>query len=226
MIKQYAVIGLGRFGTSVARTLFRLGQEVLAIDTSEERVKYIADEVTHSLVADTTDANVLKNIGIANFDVVIVAIGENVQANIMTTLLLKELGVKYVLVKALNKMQGRVLEKIGADRVVYPERDMGKRVAHNLVAPNMVDYIELAQGFRISEFMAYKDMFGKSLRTLNLRFKYNLNVLLIKRAGGELISSPGPDDIIQMGDMLVLAGEKEALDNFERHQDQLKKQIK
>jgi trk system potassium uptake protein TrkA len=226
MIKQYAVIGLGRFGTSVARTLFRLGQEVLAIDTSEERVKYIADEVTHSLVADTTDANVLKNIGITNFDVVIVAIGENVQANIMTTLLLKELGVKYVLVKALNKMQGRVLEKIGADRVVYPERDMGKRVAHNLVAPNMVDYIELAQGFRISEFMAYKDMFGKSLRALNLRFKYNLNVLLIKRAGGELISSPGPDDIIQMGDMLVLAGEKEALDNFERHQDQLKKQIK
>lgn len=216
MSKQYAVIGLGRFGTSVARTLFKLGQEVLAIDTDEDRLRYVAEEVTHTLLADTTDASVLKSIGITNFDVVIVAIGENVQANIMTTLLLKELGVPYVVAKALNKMQGRVLEKVGADRVVYPERDMGKRVAHNLVAPNLVDYIELSAGFRICEIIAQKDMDGRSLKDLNIRAKFNVNVILIKRVSGEVLFSPGPDDVIRMGDVLVLAGEKEALNRLEQ----------
>lgn len=216
MVKQYAVIGLGRFGTSVARTLFKLGQEVLAIDVSEERVKYIADEVTHTLLADTTDINVLKNIGIKNFDVVVVGIGENVQANIMTVLLLKELGVPYVVAKAMNKMQGRVLEKVGADRVVFPERDMGKRVAHNLVSSNLVDYIELTQEFRISEVIAQKDMFGKNLKSLNFRSRYNVNVILIKRASGEVLFSPGADDLVQMGDILVLAGDKKSLDRLEQ----------
>lgn len=216
MARQYAVIGLGRFGTSVARTLYSLGQEVLAIDTSEERLKKLADEVTHTLLADTTDVNVLKNIGITNFDVVIVAIGENIQANIMTTLLLKELGVKYVVAKALTKMQGRVLEKVGADRVVYPERDMGKRVAHNLVAANLVDYIELAEGFRIIEVVALKEMVGKTLQNLNFRAKYGVNVLLIKRTSGETIFSPVAQDQIQEGDILVMAGEKNALNKFEQ----------
>ncbi len=219
MPKQYAVIGLGRFGTSIARTLYNLGQEVLAIDTSEERLKYVVDEVTHSVLADTTDASVLKNIGIANFDVVIVAIGENVQANIMTTLLLKELGVKYVVAKALTKMQGRVLEKVGADRVVFPERDMGKRVAHNLVATNLVDYIELAQGFRIIEVVASKEMIGKTLQHLNLRAKHGVNILLIKRASGEAIFSPGAEDQVQTGDILVMAGEKAVLNKFEQKLD-------
>ncbi|MGE5606393.1 MAG: potassium channel family protein [Bacteroidota bacterium] len=216
MARQYAVIGLGRFGTSVARTLYSLGQEVLAIDTSEERLKKLADDVTHTLLADTTDVNVLKNIGITNFDVVIVAIGENIQANIMTTLLLKELGVKYVVAKALTKMQGRVLEKVGADRVVYPERDMGKRVAHNLVAANLVDYIELAEGFRIIEVVALKEMVGKTLQNLNFRAKYGVNVLLIKRTSGETIFSPGAQDQIQEADILVMAGEKNALNKFEQ----------
>jgi trk system potassium uptake protein TrkA len=216
MQKQYAVIGLGRFGTSVARTLFKLGQEVLAIDMDEDRVRYVAEEVTHTLLADTTDANTLKSIGIANFDVVIVAIGENVQANIMTTLLLKEQGVPFVVAKALNKMQGRVLEKIGADRVVYPERDMGKRIAHNLVAPNLVDYIELSAGFRICEIIAQKEMAGKSLKDLELRHKFNVNVILIKKATGEIVFTPNGQDIIQVGDVLVLAGEKEALDKLEQ----------
>lgn len=216
MAKQYAVIGLGRFGTSVARTLYKLGQEVLAIDTSEDRLRYLADEVTHTLLADSTDANVLKNIGIKNFDVVVVAIGENVQANIMTVLLLKELGVPYVVAKALNKMQGRVLEKVGADRVVYPERDMGKRVAHNLVSSNLIDYIELTQEFRISEILAKKEMFGKSLKSINFRSKYNVNVVLIKRASGEILFSPGADDIIEVGDVLVLAGDRNSLDRLEQ----------
>jgi trk system potassium uptake protein TrkA len=216
MAKQYVVIGLGHFGTSVARTLWKLGQEVLAIDTSEERLKYISDQVTHTLLADTTDMNVLNNIGIKNFDVAIVAIGGDVEANIMTTLLLKEIGVPYIVSKALNKMQGRVLEKIGADRVIYPEREMGQRVAHNLVAANLVDYIDLPHGFRIVEVVALKEMFGKNLRALNFRSKYNVNVLLIKRASGSVLFTPGPDDEVLMGDLLVLAGEKEALNLFEK----------
>jgi trk system potassium uptake protein TrkA len=217
MAKQFAVIGLGRFGTSVARTLWKLGQEVLAIDMDEERLRYVSPEVTHTLMADTTDMNVLKSIGIANFDVVIVAIGEmNIQATIITTLLLKELGVPCVVTKALNKMEGRVLEKVGADRVVYPEREMGKRVAHNLVYPNLVDYIELPQGFRISEMIALKEIFGKSVKMLNFRSRYNVNLLLLKRASGEVLFTPGPDDIVQEGDLMVLAGQKDALDQFEK----------
>jgi len=216
MRKQYAVIGLGRFGTSVARTLYSLGQEVLVIDNSEGRLKNLADEVTHSIIGDSTDINVLKNIGINNFDVVIVAIGENVQANIMTTLLLKELGVKHVVAKALTRMQGRVLEKVGADRVVYPERDMGKRVAHNLVTSNLVDYIELAEGVRVIEVVALKEMIGRTLQNLNFRAKHGVNVLLIKRTSGETIFSPGASDQIQEGDIIVIAGEKGAINKFEQ----------
>ena len=216
MSKQYAVIGLGRFGTSVARNLFKLGQEVLVIDTDEERLRYVSEEVTHTLLADTTDVNVLKNIGIKNFDVVVVAIGENVQSNIMTVLLLKELGVKYVVAKALNKMQGRVLEKIGADRVVYPERDMGKRIAHNLVSANLVDFIELTQELRISEVIAQREMDGKSLKALNMRSRYNVNVILIKRVDGEVVLSPGAEDVIRHGDVMLLVGEKNAMDKLEQ----------
>ena len=216
MPKQYAVIGLGRFGTSIARTLFKLGQEVLVIDTDEERLRYVSEEVTHTLLADTTDVNVLKNIGIKNFDVVVVAIGENVQSNIMTVLLLKELGVKYVVAKALNKMQGRVLEKIGADRVVYPERDMGKRIAHNLVSANLVDFIELTQELRISEVIAQREMDGKSLKALNMRSRYNVNVILIKRVSGEVVLSPGAEDVIRHGDVMLLVGEKNAMDKLEQ----------
>lgn len=219
--KQYAVIGLGRFGTSLARTLWKLGQEVLAIDTDEERLKYISEEVTHTIQADSTDKNVLKSIGISNFDVVVVAIGQmNIQATIFTTMLLKELGVKYVVVKALNKIEGRVLERVGADRVVFPEREMGKRVAHELVASktcnNVIDYIELPEGFRITETLAIKDMIGKSLGELNIRINYNVNVILIKRASGEVLFSPGPDDVINVNDILVVAGEQDAVKRFDQ----------
>ncbi|EAX48189.1 TrkA-N domain protein [Thermosinus carboxydivorans Nor1] len=149
--KSFAVIGLGRFGTSVARTLSRLGYEVLAIDTEEERVQQVADEVTHTYIADTTDENSLKALGIRNFDVVVVAIGEDIQANVLTTLLLKDLGVKYIVAKARNELHGKMLAKIGADRVVYPERDMGQRVAHNLVSTNVLDYIELSPDLSLIE---------------------------------------------------------------------------
>ncbi|HEX2954373.1 MAG TPA: TrkA family potassium uptake protein [Bacillota bacterium] len=214
-MKSYLVVGLGRFGTSVARTLTKLGQEVMAVDMNEERIKYISDEVTHAVQADTTDVHVLQSIGARNFDVAIVAIGENTQANIMTTLLLKELGVPFVVAKALNKIQGRVLEKVGADRVVYPERDMGKRVAHNLISNNL-DYMQLAQGYRIEEIKAPTKFNGKNLKDLNLRNRYGLTVLLIRHEKGDLIASPAGDAVIEPGDFLVVLGQDEHLDRLEQ----------
>lgn len=216
MKKQYAVIGLGRFGTSVARQLYDLGQEVLAIDTCEEPLHNVAEGVTHTIAADSTDGNALKKIGIKNFDVVVVAIGENIQASIMTVMLLKELGVPYVVAKAINLMHGKVLEKLGVDRVVYPERDMGKRVAHNLVSANMIDFIELTHELRISEVIAQKEMFGKDLQSLNFRSRYNVNVILIKRISGQILFSPGANDRVEAGDILVLAGETNSLERLEK----------
>ncbi len=216
MRRQFAVIGLGRFGTSVARTLFHLGQEVLAIDISADRLRYVSDEVTSTAIADTTDVGAIKSLGLRNFDVVVVAIGGDIQASIMTTLLLKEQGVPYVVAKALNKMQGRVLEKVGADRVVYPERDMGKRVGHSLVCANLVDYIDIASGYRLEEVLAPRWMHGKTLGQLELRKKHNIMAILIKHPDGTLDFSPGAGSVVDEGDVLVLAGATDDLDKLER----------
>lgn len=134
MRKQFAIIGMGRFGSSIARTLSQLGFEVMAIDFREETVQEISSIVTHAVQADSTDEEALRALGIRNFDVVVVAIGEDIQASILTTLILKEMGIPTVVVKAVNDLHGKVLKKIGADKVVYPERDMGQRVAHHLIS--------------------------------------------------------------------------------------------
>src|SRR3569833_2397583 len=180
MAKQYAVIGLGRFGTSVARTLYEMGYDVLGIDTNEDLIQDAIDLVTHAVTADSTDENALKSIGIRNFDVVVVAIGNDVKNSILTTLILKELGVKYIVVKAQDELHGKVLEKIGADRVVYPERDMGYRVAHNLISPNILDYIELAPDYSILEIHTPNKFVGRSLEQIDIRRKYGCNVMAIK----------------------------------------------
>lgn len=216
MRRQFAVIGLGRFGTSVARTLFHMGQEVMAIDTNEDRLRYVSNEVTSTAIVDTTDVAALKSIGIRNFDVVIVAIGGDVQASIMTTLLLKEQGVPYVVAKALNKMQGRVLEKVGADRVVYPERDMGKRVAHNLVCSNLIDYIDIAAGYRVEEIVAPRWMHGRTLGQMELRRKHGVTAILIRHPDGSIDFSPGAASTVGEGDMVVLAGSVNDLERLER----------
>lgn len=215
-MKSYLVVGLGRFGTSVARTLSKLGQEVLAVDANEERVKSVAPDVTHALQVDATDANALKSLGVRNFHVAVVAIGGDVQANIMTTLLLKEMGVPHVVAKAMNKIQGRVLEKVGADRIVFPERDMGKRVAHNLISANLVDYIELVQGYRIEEIAAPESFVGKNLKELHLRNRMDLTIIVIKHADGTILTSPGGEAVIRTGDNLVVLGKDADLDRMEQ----------
>ncbi|HWR44594.1 TrkA family potassium uptake protein [Sporomusa sp.] len=212
--KQFAVIGLGRFGTSVATTLYTLGYEVLAIDSDEDRIQKFSEEVTHVVQADTTDENSLKALGIRNFDVVVVAIGEDVQANVLTTLLLKDLGVKHIVAKARNELHGKMLSKIGADRVVYPERDMGQRVAHNLVSTNVLEYIELSPDLSIVEITAPKALIGQSLAQANLRVKYEVNVVAIKR-GEDLIVPPQPDEKIKTGDILIFVGQTKGIQKLE-----------
>lgn len=215
MEKQFAVIGLGRFGQSVATTLAQMGQEVLAIDPNEEKVHDMVDVVTHAIQADATDEDALKALGIRNFDVVIVAIGQNIQASILVTVLLKDLGVKYVVVKAQNELHGKVLERIGADKVVFPERDMGLRIAHKLVSTNVLDQIELSPEFSILEVVAPPELTGVTLLKSQLRAKYGITVLAIKR-GPEIVVSPGAQEIILENDVLVVLGENEKLKNIER----------
>ena len=211
---QFAVIGLGRFGTSVAMTLQQLGHEVLAIDADEERVQKISDQVTHVVQADTTDENSLQALGLRNFDAVVVAIGENVQANVATTLLVKEMGVPFIIAKARNALHGKMLEKIGADRVVYPERDMGQRVAHSLISSNVLDYIELSPNLSLVEVTAPGLFVGKSLLQSNMRAIYGVNVVAIKRKE-KLIVPPQPTEVIQESDILIVIGSTDGLQKLE-----------
>lgn len=212
--KQFAIIGMGRFGSSVARTLYELDFEVMGIDENEERINENIQYVTHAVVADTTDERALKELGIRNFDVVVVAIGVDIQASILTVLTLKELGVKKIVAKAQNERHGQVLYKVGADRVVFPERDMGVRVAHNLISANVLDFIELAEDYSVAEVIVSTRMVGKSLRQLDLRALYEVNVIAIK-SGDKFNITPNPDDLIRVGDVLVVIGNNKDLQTFE-----------
>ncbi|WP_018885676.1 potassium channel family protein [Paenibacillus massiliensis] len=213
--KQYAIIGMGRFGSSVAYALSEMGYDVLAIDANEQRIQEVSEMVTHAVSADSTDEEALRALGIRNFDVVVVAIGEDIQASILTTLILKDMGVPVLLVKAKNELHGKVLQKIGADKVIYPERDMGLRVAHHLTSPNILDYIELSQDYSIFEMQAPRFMIGRNLKELDIRAKYGCNVLGIRREK-EMNISPHPEDLIQTGDVLIIVGHKNDLVRLEQ----------
>jgi trk system potassium uptake protein TrkA len=215
MANQYAVIGLGRFGISIAAKLFESGQEVLGVDMNEERVEESHPYVTHSVIADSTDAEALKAIGIRNFDTVVVAIGSDIQASILSVLLVKELGVKNVIAKAINKLHGQVLRKVGADWVVYPERDMGIRVAHHLLSPNVLNFIEISKDHSVEEVKIPSLMVNKTLREINFRAKYNLSVIAI-RNDNEINITPSPDQRIVQGDVLVVIGENKDLERFSK----------
>jgi len=214
MAKQFAVIGLGRFGSSVARTLYELNYEVLGIDENENRIQDNINFLTHAVQANTTDEQVLKSLGIRNFDVVVVAIGEDIQASILTTLILKEMNVPYIVVKAKNELHGKVLQKIGADKVIFPERDMGMRLAHHLISPNILDFIELSDEHSIIEIAVAEHMVGKSLYELNIRAKYGCNVMAIKSSDGINIA-PKAEYRLYSQDVLVVVGANEDIKRFE-----------
>ncbi|MCM3594515.1 TrkA family potassium uptake protein [Metabacillus idriensis] len=215
MKKDFAVIGLGRFGGSICRELSEEGMEVMAIDMDEDKVNEYANIASHAVVGDSTDEAVLKSLGIRNFDHVIVAIGDNIQSSILTTLMLKELGVKFITVKAQNDYHEKILRKIGADQIVHPERDMGRRIAHNLISNNVLDYLELSDEHSIVEIVVNNKLSGNTLIDLDIRAKYGINIVAIKR-GKEIFVTPQADEVIQKDDILIVIGADTDIDRFEK----------
>lgn len=212
--KQFIVIGLGKFGQSVAKTLYQLGYDVLAVDDDEAIVQEISDQVTHAVQMDATDEYSLRTLGIRNFDVAVVSIGTNVQSSIMVTLNLKEAGVKKVIAKGNNEMHAKLLRKIGADRVILPEADMGVRVAHNLVSSNILDFIELSPDYSIVEISVPTQWIGKTIKDLDARAKYGINIMAIK-SDLDINISPVATDVIGANNILVVIGSIEDLAKIE-----------
>ena len=214
-MKSYAVIGLGRFGKEVARQLHSLGCEVLAMDTKSELVQEIANDVTHAVVSDGQDKEVLKALGIREFDCAIIAIGDNLASSVLATMNMKELGVPYVVCKAHDDTHRRVLEKLGADRVVIPEQENAARLARSLSTPNVLDYSELSEDYGILEIPAPDSWQGSTLVELNVRAKLGVNIIAIRREGKVLVS-PAADFRMSSGDILVVLGDSRALEAVQR----------
>lgn len=206
--QQVLIIGLGRFGQSLARALIQEGTEVMAMDRREDAAHEVAQDVTHVMIADSTEENVLREVGLEHFDWVVCAIGGDIQASIMTTLLLKEMGVKQLVAKASTALHGRALAKLGVDRVVYPERDMAQRLVQDLLSPNLTEILHLTVQQSMFEMPAPAKFTGKSLIELGLRERYGLNVLAIRRDGEPQVSPP-PDARILAGDVLLVMGNRE-----------------
>jgi len=204
--KQFAILGLGRFGQSIARTLVDNGCDVLCVDKSVDAVNQMNKYASNVTRADVADIHAMSALGLNNFDVVIIAIGENMEAGIMATLIAKDMGVKTVITKAKNEIQKSILEKVGADRVVLPERDMGIRIATNLITSNIIDFINLSDKFAIAEIEPRKEWVGLSLKKSNIRANYGLNIVAIKRKN-DILVSPKAEEIIEENDILVIIGE-------------------
>ena len=213
--KQCLVIGLGRFGTAVATTLYEMGHEVVAVDTNEENVENVMNRVTHAAVLDATEERALKSIGVADFDVVVVGIGSDVQAAILATMNAKSLGAPYVVTKAIDEMARRVLERIGADLVIRPEHDSGVRIARQISNPNIVDTLDLGNDYAIVELEA-NDRLKGNLRELNLTGRFGVQVIAINR-GGKVEISPRAEEDLRPHDKLVVIGTAHAIDDLRRY---------
>lgn len=206
----------------MAATLTELGHDVTGIDGSEDRVRELADQISLALQLDATDEKALRAAGISDVDVAVVSIGENIEASLLVVTLLLEIGIKTIVAKAVTSLHGRILEKLGVTRVVFPEREMAVRVAHALVVPNVLDFIELSTKFSIAEIPAPPEFHGKTLRDIGLRSRFGLTTIAIKRGAkgggtGEFTNvAPGPDDVVMEGDVLALLGSNERLGKLDR----------
>ena len=211
-MKSYLVVGMGRFGSSVALRLQELGNEVLIMDENAENIQRLADHVTYAVVGDARDEEVLRSLGAQNFDCAIVAIGGDLAASILVTLNLKSLGVPQVICKAPNELHKRALEKVGADRVVIPEREMGIKLAQNLVSSSVLDYIELSRECGIAEIVTPKAWVGKSVRELNVRAKYGVNIIALRDESSDSVTvNLGPEYRLKDSDVMVILGNNEDL---------------
>ena len=214
-MKTYMIVGLGRFGSEVAKKLYSLGCEVMVLDTHSELVQQISSEVTHAVVADARDKEVLRALGAKDFDCAIVSIGGSLADSILATMNLKELGVPYVVCKAHDETHREVLQKLGADQVVIPEQENAARLARSLSCPNVLDYIELSDEYGIIEVPAPKRWLDKTLKELNVRAKLGVNIIAIKR-DGKINVSPAADYQILAGDTMVVLGNAVALDTVQK----------
>jgi len=214
-MKSYIVVGLGRFGTEAARRLCELGCEVLAIDVRSELVQQISNEVTHAVIGDARDKEVLKAVGAKNFDCAIVAIGDSLGDSVLATMNLKELGIPYVVCKAHDETHRQVLLKLGADKVVIPEQEQANRLARSLSSNNVLDYIELSDAYGIIEVPAPASWVGKSLKDLNVRAKFGVNIIAVKQ-GKQINVSPSADKEILQGDVMVILGGTDALNAVQK----------
>lgn len=217
MKQQVAVIGLGRFGTNVVRSLYNLGHDVLAIDNREDRVQSVMGQATYALTADATNEAVFRELGIPDYDAAVVAIGSDIVPSIMASVLLKDIGVPYVVSRAYNELHGNTLERIGVDKVIHAEAEMGVRLAHSLFNPNVQEYLELTPNFGISTMKVPSRFVNMSLKELGFsspRDRYGLAVLAVRR-GKEVTLNPDTDDRLQDGDWVVLAGRGELLDRLD-----------
>ena len=213
MGKQFAVFGLGSFGKSVALTLQSFGCDVIAVDNCYEKIQDIADSVSYAMCGDVTEPEFMKTIGARNLDGAVIAISENLEAAIMATMISKEMGISYVLVKAMDELQGKILEKVGADSIVYPEIDMGERVAKKLISTEFIDWIELSPDYSLTEKLLPKQWEGKSLAELRVREKYGINVIGILKED-KMDMALDPSKPLQPNDMLFIIGKNSDLEKF------------
>ena len=216
--KQIVVIGLGRFGSSVARSLYNLGHDVLAIDTDGDRVQDMMGQVTYPVTGDASNETVLRELGVQEYDAAVVSIGSDIVSSVMTCVLLQVMGVPYLVARAQNELHANTLGRIGVHKVVHAESEMGVRLAHSMFNPNVQEYMELAPNFGISRLSIPDTFVNKTLRELGFsspRDKYGLAVLAIKR-GKDITLNPDSDDRLRSGDTLVLAGQDEMFERFER----------
>ncbi len=208
--RVFGVIGLGRFGFYVAKTLAEAGAEVIAIDNREERVRELSDTVTQAYVVDALDERGLEEAGIFNADCVIVSIGSNVEASILAVVMLMNKGVREVVAKAINPLHGKVLERLGVKRIVYPEMEMGIKLARSMVISGLVEEIPFAEGYSIVELEVPGHLVGKNLRESDLRNRFGITVLAVKR-GGEVIVNPKAGEMLKEGDTILILGREERI---------------
>ena len=216
-MKQYLVIGLGRFGTSVAKTLYEAGENILGIDVSEELVQDRINNniLKNAIIGDASDGKILKDIGAENFDIAFICIGD-IEASVMIALNLKELGIKSIIAKAINKKHGKVLTKIGATEIVYPEEHMGKRIAELTMNTDIIEHLKFTDNFVLVEVKAPSLFWNNSLIKLDVRNKYNINIVGIKKSKGEFLPNPTANVVIEEGDVLVIITDKKTVESFNK----------
>ena len=213
--KQFMVIGLGRFGRAIAETLCEDGAEVLGVDSAMDMVEEMRDQLTHVVQMDAMDRDALATLGVQDFDIAFVTMGSDIRASGTIVLLLKELGAKQVIAKAQDEFHGRMLEKLGADQVLFPERDMGRRIAHNLVSGHIIDFLELSSEYSMAEIRPRREWLGHSLMELSMRSRLGINVVAI-RTGDALNAMPLPETVLGADDVLLVVVKDETLKKLDQ----------